>query len=132
MIMLHSIIRYQLLVSKAVLLIIIFFFFSSLFIFGLSSPVKTYSLIQADTVKVSSINLWRRGVVVITKAQLYSTKPSLRFCASSNPAGSVSEICDGENLTLVEGGNKVKYFSLVNHSAKTIHHHHSHGNYKHP
>ena len=42
--------------------------------------------------------LWRRGVVVITTAQLHSTKPELRFCAGSNPARGVSEICNGENL----------------------------------
>ena len=29
---------------------------------------------------------WRRGVVVITTAQLHSTKLELRFCAGSNPA----------------------------------------------
>ena len=40
----------------------------------------------------------RRGVVVVTTAQLHSTKPGLRFCAGSNPAGGVSEIRDGENL----------------------------------
>ena len=38
------------------------------------------------------------GVVVITAAQLHSTKPELRFCAGSNFAPGVSEICDGENL----------------------------------
>ena len=43
-------------------------------------------------------NLWRRDVVVITTAQLHSTKPELRFCAGSNPAGGVSEIRDGEDL----------------------------------
>ena len=43
-------------------------------------------------------NLWRRGVVVITAAQLHSTKPELRFCAGSNPAHGVSEIRDGEDL----------------------------------
>ena len=36
--------------------------------------------------------LWRRGVVVITTAQLHSTKPELRFCAGSNPARGVTEI----------------------------------------
>ena len=36
--------------------------------------------------------------VAITTAQLHSTKPELRFCASSNPARSVSEIRNGENL----------------------------------
>ena len=40
----------------------------------------------------------RRGVVVITTAQLHSTKPELRFCAGSNPARGVSEIRDGEDL----------------------------------
>ena len=38
------------------------------------------------------------GVVVITTAQLHSTKPEFRFCAGSNPARGVSEICDGEDL----------------------------------
>ena len=42
--------------------------------------------------------LWRRGVVVITTAQLHSTKPELRFCAGSNRASGVSEIRDGEGL----------------------------------
>ena len=39
----------------------------------------------------------RRGVVVITTAQPYSTKPELSFCAGSNPARGVSEIRDGED-----------------------------------
>ena len=43
-------------------------------------------------------NLWRRGVVVITTAQLHSTKPELKFCAGSNSARGVSEIRDGEDL----------------------------------
>ena len=38
------------------------------------------------------------GVVVITTAQLHSTKPELRFCIGSNPARGVSEIHDGEDL----------------------------------
>ena len=41
---------------------------------------------------------WRCGVVVITTAQLHSTKPELRSCADSNPAHGVSEIRDGEDL----------------------------------
>ena len=36
--------------------------------------------------------------MVITTAQLDSTKPELRFCAGSNPAHCMSEICDGEDL----------------------------------
>ena len=42
--------------------------------------------------------LWRRGVVVITTAQLHSAKPELRFCAGSNPVHSGLEIRDGEDL----------------------------------
>ena len=42
--------------------------------------------------------LWRHGVVVITAAELDSTKPELRFCAGSSPARGVSEIRDGEDL----------------------------------
>ena len=38
------------------------------------------------------------GVVVNTIAQLYSTKPELRFCAGSNPYRWVLEIHDGEDL----------------------------------
>ena len=39
-----------------------------------------------------------RGVVVITIAQLLSTKPEFRLCAGSDPARGVSEIRDGEDL----------------------------------
>ena len=46
----------------------------------------------------ASMQMWRRGVVVITTAQLHSTKPELRFCTGSNPARGVSEIRDGEDL----------------------------------
>ena len=41
---------------------------------------------------------WRCGVMVITTAQLHSSKPELRFWAGSNPARGVSKICDGEDL----------------------------------
>ena len=40
----------------------------------------------------------RRGVVVITSAQLNSTKPELGFCAGSNPARGVLAFRDGEDL----------------------------------
>ena len=36
--------------------------------------------------------------MVITTAQLHSTKSELRFCADSNPARGVLEIRDGEDL----------------------------------
>ena len=41
---------------------------------------------------------WRRGVAVITTAQLHSTKPELRFCVGSYLARGVSEIRDGDDL----------------------------------
>ena len=44
------------------------------------------------------LSVLHRGVVVITTGQLHSAKSELRFCAGSNPAGGMSEICDGENL----------------------------------
>ena len=46
----------------------------------------------------SSWSQWRCGVVVITTAQLHSTKPELRLCAGSNLARSVSEIRDSGDL----------------------------------
>ena len=54
------------------------------------------------------VQSWHRGLVVITAVQLHLTKPELRFCAGSNPARGVSEIC----------------LSSVNYNTKTIHHHH--------
>ena len=41
---------------------------------------------------------WSRGVVVITTAQLHSTKFELKFCAGSNPVRGMSEIRDSEDL----------------------------------
>ena len=40
----------------------------------------------------------RRGVVVVTTVLLYSKKPELRFCASSNPPHILSEICNVYNI----------------------------------
>ena len=57
----------------------------------------------------------------ITTAQLHSTNPELRFSAGSNPARSVLEIRNGEDLwQFVPTGNKVKRLSSVNHTTKTI------------
>ena len=42
--------------------------------------------------------MWRRGVVIITSAQLHSTKSELRFCAGSKPARGLSVIRNGEDL----------------------------------
>ena len=48
----------------------------------------------------ASVVQWlrRRGIMFITTAQLYSTKPEFSFCAGSNRARGVLEICDGEDL----------------------------------
>ena len=133
--MLHSMICYQLLVSKTVVLIFVLVVF---FVLGFKQTCKFYSLIQANKSDVFSltgtriiINLWRCGVAV-TKAQLYSSKPQHCFYTGSNFAGIVSEICYAEILEMISTVNKAKHFLLVNHSAKTIHHHHhhSHGDYK--
>ena len=59
-------------------------------------PIKVRHDYFKNSVFPSPIS-WRCGVVVITTAQLHSTKPELRFCAGSNPARGVSEIRDGED-----------------------------------
>ena len=41
---------------------------------------------------------WHRDVVVITTAQLHSTKHELSLCAGSSPARGVSDISDDEDL----------------------------------
>ena len=51
-----------------------------------------------NSYKTSYKTLWHHGVVVITTAQLPSTKSELRFCAGSIPARGLSNICNGENL----------------------------------
>ena len=48
--------------------------------------------------KMVSKEVVTKNLVVITTEQLHSTKPELRFCAGSSPAGGVSEIRDGEDL----------------------------------
>ena len=55
-------------------------------------------IVQLKTIPFVIGKMLRHGVVVITTAQLHSTKPELRFYAGSNPAYSVPEICDGEDL----------------------------------
>ena len=55
------------------------------------------NLIKQVKRKQENESKWRCAVMVITTAQLRSTKPELRFCAASNPARCVSEIREGEN-----------------------------------
>ena len=50
----------------------------------------------------SILSWWNTIIItyhmVITIAQLHSTKPQLKCSTGSNPVNSVSEICDGEDL----------------------------------
>ena len=47
---------------------------------------------------INNIISWRRGAVVVTTAQLHSTKSERRFCVGLSPARGVSEIRNGEDL----------------------------------
>ena len=58
------------------------------------------------------------GVVVITTAQLHSSKPKLRFCAGLNPAYGMSEIRDGEDLWQWSRLEIKIRLSSVNHTTK--------------
>ena len=74
--------------------------------------------------------MWRRGVGVITAAELHSTKPELRFCADLNPAYGVSEIHDVEGLwqwSRLEIRLNAFHRSIIpqkKKKKKEIHHHH--------
>ena len=61
-------------------------------------PIRDKSFLARPPLSKSKCFKGSRGVEVIITAQLYSTKPELRFCAGSNPARGVLEICDGKNL----------------------------------
>ena len=92
----------------------------------LSRFISHETIVFGDKDPPSLIVSWRGGVVVITTAQLRSPKPELRFCAGSNPARGVSEVCDGEDLWQRSRLEIRLHFSSVNHTIKTIHHHHHH------
>ena len=62
------------------------------------SNICSRSVLFAIISTQKKLDQWRRGVVVITTAQLHSTKLELRLCAGSYPAHGVSEIRDGEDL----------------------------------
>ena len=69
-----------------------------LIVFTVFSASLRRSFLSIRSFVSECIVKWCRGVVVITTAQLHSTKPELRLCAGSNPAHGVSEIRDGEDL----------------------------------
>ena len=71
-------------------------FFETVFSEMLRAIKKSWVLWQIFITTLQTVK--HRGVVVITAAQLHSTKSELRFCAGSNPARGVSEIRNGEDL----------------------------------
>ena len=75
---------------------------------------------------------WCGGVVVVTNAQLHSPKSELIFCAGSNPACSLSKICEGENLWERSRLEIIcKHLSSINHPTKRIPHHQHHHRHHH-
>ena len=49
-------------------------------------------------IELNRVWIFPGSILVVSTAQLHSTKPELKFCAGSNPARGVSEIRDGEDL----------------------------------
>ena len=64
----------------------------------LGIKIHVFSLFRINVLIFQNNGKWRGGVMVITTAQLQSTKPEFRFCAGLNPARSVLENRDGEDL----------------------------------
>lgn len=64
------------------------------------------------------------GVVIITTVQLQSTNLKSAFYTASNPACNMSEVKNGEDLTMILVRYTTEQLSLVNHSTKTICYHH--------
>ena len=62
----------------------------------ITKPFTENDFVVSDSFVMNHNN--RCGVMVITTAQLHSTKSDLRLCTGSNPAHDVSEIYNGENL----------------------------------
>ena len=74
-----------------------------------STPLKTETIVdiynqdkedflKAVTLSLSLLHNFIQLSLNSGSAQLHSTKPELKFCASSNPARGVSEIRNGEDL----------------------------------
>ena len=64
-------------------------------------------------------SLQRHDGVVITTAQLHSTKSEHRFCAGSSLLAAYWRFRLGKIFEMVLAGNKAKCLSLVNHTTKT-------------
>ena len=95
--------------------------------------VAKHHFLAEVTCKLSQSGMLTRGAVVITTAQLHSTKPELRYCAGSNSWRAGVLACSWRagdsrwwgSLKMVPTGNMAKRLSSVNHTTKTIHHHQS-------
>ena len=88
---------------------------------GTSQFLKTLvqtSFLGTSVSWLSTSVSWRYGVVVITSAQLHSTKPELRFCSGSNPARRWVHSRWWVYLTMVPAGNKAKRHLSINHTTK--------------
>ena len=78
---------------------------------------------------ISAYLEWYCSVVVITTAQLHSTKLKLKFCTGSNPAHVMLEIHDGEDLwqwSWLEIRLHVFPWLTIPRKQFIIHHHHHH------
>ena len=65
------------------------------------------------------------GVVILTTAQLHSTKPKLKILRwFKSCSRRVGESQWWGSLTMAPAGNKAKRLSSVDRATKTIHHHH--------
>ena len=82
------------------------------------------TLLKTTLFPKSNLSLWRYGAVVITTAQLHSTKPWTQvLCKFQSCSWHVRDSQWWGSLTIVLAGNKVKCPSSVNHTTRTIHHH---------
>ena len=75
------------------------FYFSYSLVNQICPLLMEFTELTCSCKHVKKINqhLWIRSAVVMTTSKLHSTKSKLRFCAGSNLARTLTEICDGEN-----------------------------------
>ena len=67
-------------------------------VFGKYGPEITLYLDTFDAVIFLKMALFSLIIRLYNTSQLHSIKPDFRFCADLNPARSVSEIRDGEDI----------------------------------
>ena len=92
-----------------------FLIFCTMFKSGPDSPISHYSSILNSN--------WRRGVVVITTAQIHSSKPELRFLRRFKSCSwRVGDSRWWGSLTMVPAGNKATPFIGQPYHKKIPHH----------